>query len=122
MRILLIDDEATTLERLRYYLTELGHVVEEIGFVRDESGLQEAIRQYHPDGVILDYEMDPNGVKIYQWIKKWRESTKIVFYTKYGRSPDKVLRMLEVCGLRSRIVVKEETADDIERLMHGLRE
>lgn len=117
MRILLIDDEPDTTERLALYLERDGHAVEALCWIEDEQTLTSLLADFHPDGVVLDFEMEPAGPQILSWIHAFDPELKVAFYTKYGASPDYIHRMMQAGVEASSIVTKREAAEDARRLV-----
>jgi CheY-like chemotaxis protein len=125
MRILLMDDEISFIDNLLLYLEDRGHTVDFLTWVKDENHLREHLERVQPDGVILDFGMEPQGDQLYRWIHRWNPATRIVFYTSYARSPEK-RRIMEEAGrdLHSeavQIVHKQEVGSDVSTLLHALR-
>ncbi len=123
MRILLIDDDPGTTENLLECLEAQRHEVKVLNWV-DEKGevLREALERFQPQGAILDFDMAPNGLRVYGWINEWNESISPVFYTKYAGSPPHRMRMIEAGASPGAIVMKTEAADDIADLLEALRQ
>ena len=124
MRILLIDDEINFIDNLLLYLEDRGHTVDFLTWVKDNDHLREHLDRVQPDGVILDFGMEPQGDQLYRWIHIWNQTTRIVFYTSYARSPEK-LQLMEAVGqelhTEVRIVHKQEVGSDVHTLLHALR-
>ena len=124
MRILLIDDEIGFIDNLVFYLEDRGHTVEFLTWVENESHLREHLVRVQPDGVILDFGMEPQGDHLYRWIYSWNQATRIVFYTSYASSPDKrelMERVSQDLKTEVRIVHKQEVGSDVHSLLRHLR-
>ena len=121
MRVLLIDDQIKTNDNLIVYLEDEFHTVDELSRVKSREHLEEKLNRFQPEGVILDFEMQPRGDEIYRWVKKWREDVMIVFYTKYAKTKTDREKMIEVGASEEEIVQKEEVRRDYKKLLQILR-
>lgn len=117
MRILLIDDEPDTTERLALYLGRDGHAVESLCWVDGEATFRDLLVDFRPDGVVLDFEMEPGGPQILAWLRAFSDTLPVAFYTKYGASPAHIHRMIEAGVGEGDIVTKREAAEDTRRLL-----
>jgi DNA-binding response OmpR family regulator len=121
MRILLIDDETDVTDRLVLYLENYGCTVERLHFVESQEHLNQILKDFQPEGVVLDYGMSPPGDQVYPWISSWSQRVKIVFYSNYSRSPNERRQMLKAGVAENRIVAKSEAGDDVEIILRILR-
>ncbi len=121
MRILMIDDEPGATETMCVYLEKAYCRVDILNYVTDSGHLGEALEQFQPEGVVLDYDMVPKGFVLYGWIREWSESVPIVFYTKYADSPWHRDKMLDVGAAEDQIIAKVETANDVPRILRALK-
>ncbi|MFN3198502.1 MAG: response regulator [Bradymonadia bacterium] len=117
MRILLIDDEPDTSERLALYLGRDGHAVESLCWVESEETLRALLDDFRPDGVVLDFEMEPAGPQVLAWLQAFDPQIPVAFYTKYGASADHIHRMMTAGVRPSAIVTKREAAEDARQLL-----
>lgn len=122
MRILLIDDEPGVTENIALYLEDGFHQVEALNYVDNEKHLQEMLKEFDPEGVILDYDMVPRGFGLYEWIRRWNDAVPIVFYTKYARSPWHHEKMIETGARSDQIIQKVEAAADVPRILRALKD
>lgn len=122
MRISLIDDEGWVTDTLAAYLERQYHTVSTLTYVKSEEDFHTYLRDFRPDGVIIDSEMEPRGDLVYQWLRKWRPDIPIVFYTKYADSPDKVETLVNNVGVsHAQIIQKTEIGLDVPSLLDALR-
>lgn len=120
MRILLIDDEPGVLENLVLYLEDAYHVVETLGWAEEERKLLEVLERFGPEGVILDFEMEPGGPEVFRWLTGWSSSIPIAFYTKYAKTQEKRSTMIALGVPESRIIQKQEIGRDVGLLLRAL--
>lgn len=121
MRILLIDDDVTVVENLELYLRhDYFHAVESLTYVRDQEALTEVLRRFEPNGFVLDYGMERPGTEIYGWVRAWKPTVPIVFYTNYARSQERA-NMLRVGAKEGHILEKREVGLDIEAILDALK-
>lgn len=120
MRILLIDDDVTVTENLKIFLERSFHTVESLTWVESQQMLSEFLAGFRPQGVILDYGMNPSGTVIYRWIREWHEVIPIAFYTSYAQSPEYLKEMRETGARPNQIIEKSEVGMDIAPLLRAL--
>ncbi|MEM7582493.1 MAG: response regulator [Acidobacteriota bacterium] len=121
MRILLIDDEPGVTDNLELYMRDDAHTIEVLNSIASRQELVRLLKEFQPEGVTLDFEMDPSGEAVYDWIRAWSRAVPIVFYTKYAGSPIHKNRMLEIGAAADQIVAKGEAARDVTLLLQALR-
>ena len=125
MRVLLIDDDVSVVENLALYLSRSFHTVELRSWIEGRTALIEILKNFQPQGVILDFGMSPSGTDIYDWIKSWtKEVTQplvpIVFYTSYANSPEYRRDMTAVGAREDQIIEKREVGLDVPVLLRAL--
>lgn len=120
MRILLIDDDVSVIENLTLFLRNEFHAVDSLTYVKDRATLQGKLKQFGPDGIVLDYGMETLGTEIYVWIRDWNGAAPIVFYTNYARSQERG-RMLDVGAIDSEIIEKREVGLDLDLILAALK-
>ncbi len=121
MRILLIDDEPGVTELLELYLRDDAHTIEILNSVASRPGLIQLLSHFQPEGVTLDFDMDPSGETVYDWIRAWSQEVAIVFYTKYAASPIHKSRMIDIGASADQILPKGEAGRDVPKLVRALR-
>jgi len=84
LRILIIDDDETTLMVTERRLAQRGHTVES----RNETiGATNAIRKFAPDAVLIDVNMPAmSGYKLVELIQQARLPTKLVIFSSIDRA------------------------------------
>ena len=120
MHILLIDDEIHVIENLNLYLTSRNHTCTELTRTSTIQHLHHYLTQNQPECVILDFGMIPGGDVIYGWIKSWRSSTRVIFYTNYSDSTAEHARMLNAGASSDEIIAKREVGSDVDRILRVL--
>ncbi len=118
MRILIIDDDLKTIEGLELRFKRSHHTLEWRTFIEDEKTLRETLESFDPDGIVVDFQMPrTSGGEVYRWIRHWREDVPVVFYTKYGLSPDVRLKMNQAGAPAHMIVSKSSVGRDAGLLL-----
>lgn len=126
MRVLLIDDDFSVVENLELYLSRSFHTVELRTWIDGQDDLVALLKEFRPQGVILDFGMSPSGTEIYAWIKQWMEEqmdyplVPIVFYTSYANSPEYRKDMMDAGARKDQIIEKREIGLDVPVLLKAL--
>ena len=92
-KILIVDDEPFNLDLLEQELTDRGYSIERAG-----DGKQALIKfeSFHPDLILLDYQMpDMNGVEVLKELRGREHETPVVMITAYGTIERAVQAMKE---------------------------
>ena len=96
VKVLVVDDEADTLDMLRFMLMEFGAEVEAVSSAR-EALLQ--IDPFEPDVVVTDIGMpDEDGFWLMKRLKEIAPSMPVVALTAYARSEDRLRALSEGFG------------------------
>lgn len=117
MHILVIDDEETIVDGLMLTLRRQHHTTTILRDVDEQPAFVARLEKIQPDGVILDFGMEREGDKVYGWIKAWRRSVKVVFYTCYANTEGLRQKMLAAGASEREIVRKTEVGNDIRELL-----
>jgi DNA-binding NarL/FixJ family response regulator len=81
--VLIIDDSAPVLERLKNLLAEVPGV-QVVGLAENADQAMDCFRNAAPDTVILDIRLPgKNGIELLQEIKKCRPETLVIMLTDY---------------------------------------
>lgn len=120
MRILLVDDEVVLTDSLKVFLSRGKHTVEILNYVAGKEAFDRYLEDFSPHGIILDYEMQPRGVELYTWVRRWSGEVPIVFYTKHALGPEHVLEMRDIGATPEQIVLKQEAGTDVPLLLKAL--
>jgi len=120
VRIFLIDDDMTVVQNLTLFLQADFHAVSWLTFVPDRCLLIEAMEDFEPDGVVLDYGMERTGTEICDWIHGWKPEMPIVFYTSYAGSAHEREQMLRKVS-EDCIIAKRETGADVDTILATVR-
>jgi CheY-like chemotaxis protein len=108
-KILIVQDDFLTAERLRLLLEKAGHVV--AGVASRTDGADRLAAQHHPDLAIVDMmlEVDVDGVRTGAALAS-RHNLKIMITTGF---PDSVIQAERVPDLACAIVKKPYSDEDI---------
>ncbi len=118
MRILIIDDDIDSIGYLELYFQRAHHTLEWRTFIENEQSLRETLESFQPTGIVVDYEMPKHkGAEIYRWIRNWNDSVPVVFYSRYGESPEICLRMREAGASTQMTVTKSNAGRDAGRVL-----
>jgi DNA-binding response OmpR family regulator len=120
VHILLIDDEVHHTGNLVLYLRSRSHTCVELRQTSTEEHLHAYLKDNQPDCVVLDFGMTPSGDTVYKWIKNWRPTTKIIFYTNYAESANERRLMLKAGAAEDEIIEKREVGSDVTKILQVL--
>jgi len=114
MKILIVDDEALALSRLKRMLNTLGY--EDIIEADNASVALEAVKENHFDLVLLDINMpDANGLELGYELRYHQEDIAIIFQTAYNEHALKAFDIGAVGYLVKPFSI-EELEQNIERV------